>query len=75
MTHAKANDGKSSLMLKNNASEVVLGRTRDMLGLTARLLGITSLAQTKAEAPERRSESCGRYGLEYIDAVTGMEFV
>ena len=41
MTHAKDNSEKSSLMLKNNASEVVLGRTRDMLGLTARLLGIT----------------------------------
>lgn len=75
MTHAKDLGRESSLMVKNNACEVVLGRTRDMLGLTARLLGITSLAQATAEAPERRSESCGLYGLEYIDPVTGMEFV
>lgn len=75
MTHAKDIGEKSSLMLKNNASEVVLGRTRDMLGLTARLLGITSVAQAKAETPERRTDSGGPYGPECLDLFTGMEFV
>lgn len=75
MTHAKDNSEKSSLILKKNTAEMVLGRTHDMLGLTARTMEVTSGQQIKAEGPERQRDSKGPYGPEYLDPFTGMEFV
>ncbi len=71
MTDKKELTRKTFLIPKPNAGELTLTRTRDMLDLTARLLkGVPEI-----KLPAKDVKAGGPYGMEYRDAITGMEFV
>jgi formylglycine-generating enzyme required for sulfatase activity len=74
---------EKALVLKKNAGEIALGRTKNMLSAAASILA-NALAKRKAEGiatrPQNKHEvevtgDVGPYGKEFRDEITGMEFV
>lgn len=80
MTDTTAPNDTSALIRKGDAIEPTLGRTRDLLGLTARLLGRRPAAPPPVPTPKAQQEGgvtmfAGPHGLSFQEPVTGMEFV
>ncbi len=66
----------ASLIIKKESSELVLGKTRDMLAITRKILGNVPVPAAAASPAVRQEESAlAPYGREYRDEITGMEFV
>ncbi|MBM9519980.1 formylglycine-generating enzyme family protein [Desulforhopalus vacuolatus] len=74
---------EKSLILKKNAGEIALGRTKNMLSAVDSILA-NAPAKRKAEGivtpPQKKHEvdvagDVGSYGKEFRDPTTGMEFV